>query len=231
MADFVKDGDDVFSTQLNNFASGLTTLGAGLGFTPTEITDADDDAVIFAYIIGRQSTVQSYGQDFTKYKLLARFGDGMAVLPATVPVIAAFPVSPTVTAANIEGRFRQRAAKAKSSSAYTTSKGETLNIVAPDEVFDPLTGKPTFSIYMDSGHPVLKWVKSKFQGVDIYKNDGTGTAWVKKERDLKSPWADTDDLPETGKSAVWKYKMIYIFNDKPTGEYSDEITVTVYGSV
>jgi hypothetical protein len=104
-----------------------------------------------------------------------------------------------------------------------------LRIVAPDEVFDATLGKPTFKVFMDSGHPVLKWVKGKFQGVDIYKDSGTG--WVKKERDLMSPWVDTDPLPLAGQTAVWKYKMVYVFDDKTTGTYSDEVTVTVYGNV
>ena len=229
MADFVKNDDAAFATQLADFASGLTTYGALLGFTPTEITDAGKDATLFGYLVARQSEVQAYSENFTGYKNLARYGNDTEVLPATIPVIAAFPVAPPVTAANIEDRFRKRAAKAKSSTNYTHSIGETLRIVAPEEIFDPLTGKPTFKVFMDSGSPLLKWVKGKFQGVEIWADHGQG--WQKQERDFKSPWVDHTSLPAAGQSAAWKYKMIYILNDATTGLWSDEVTVTVYGSV
>jgi hypothetical protein len=232
MADFVENDDQAFATQLNDFAFGLTpTYGGLLGFSAGEITAAENDAALFAYLVARQSEVQAYSQDFTGYKNLARYGNGTEVLPATIPVIAAFPAAPTVTAANIEDRFRKRAAKAKSSPNYTTNIGETLRIVAPEETFDPLTGKPTFKVFMDSGSPLLKWVKGKFQGVEIWADHNDGRGWQKQERDFKSPWVDHFALPAAGQSAAWKYKMIYVLNDETTGLWSDEVTVTVYGSV
>ncbi|HLG36194.1 MAG TPA: hypothetical protein VI757_15050 [Bacteroidia bacterium] len=232
MKDFVENDDPAFATQLNDFASGLTpTYGPLLGFSPLEITAAEDDAELFAYLVARQGEVQAYSEDFTGYKNLARYGSGTEVLPATIPVIGAFPVAPTVTAANIEDRFRKRAAKAKSSVNYTNSIGQTLRIVAPVEVFDPLLGKPIFKVFMDSGTPLLKWPKGKFQAVEIWADHGDGNNWRKQERDFKSPWVDHFPLPALGQSAVWKYKMIYVLNDATTGLWSDEVTVTVYGSV
>jgi len=231
MADFVERDDILFASQLDDFASGLGTYGTLLGFTAGEITAAGDAAGLFAYLVARQGEVQAYSQDFTGYKNLARYGNDTEVLPPTIPTIGAFPAAPTVTAANIEGRFRQRAAKAKSSSNYTTNIGETLRIVAPGETFDPLTGKPVFKVFMDSGSPLLKWTKGKFQGVEIWADHSDGKGWQKQERDFKSPWIDRTDLPAAGQSAVWKYKMIYVLDDETTGLWSDEVTVTVYGSV
>ena len=229
MADFVENDDQAFGTQLNSFGTGLTTYGALLGFSALEITAAQDDADLFNYIVARQNDVQPYAQEFTRYKNLARYGDGTEVLPPTIPTLAAFPAAPVVTAANIEARFRQRAAKAKSSASYTKSIGETLRIEAPEEIFDPASGKATFKIFTDNGSPLLKWKKGKFQGVEIWADHGQG--WVKQERDFQSPWVDRTALPAVGQSAAWKYKMIYIFNDETIGFWSDEATVTVYGSV
>jgi len=231
MADFVKNDDQEFATQLTDFVSGLGTYGALLGFSASEISNANKDALLFTYLVARQSEVQAYSEEFTGYKDLARYGKDMEVLPATIPVIAAFPTPPAVTAANIEGRFRQRAAKAKSSPDYTHSIGETLRIVAPVETFDPLTGKPVFKVFMDSGSPLLKWRKGKYQGVEIWADHSDGKGWQKQERDFKSPWVDHFALPAAGQSAAWKYKMIYVLDDETTGLWSDEVTVTVYGSV
>lgn len=229
MSDFVKRDDLEFSDQLRSFHSGLGIYGTTLGFSVTEIADADSDATLFTYLVQRQSDMQGFGQDLSRYKNLARYGNGEEVLGA-IPQPAAYPTPlPTVTSANIEARFRQRAAKAKSSAAYTKAIGESLKIEAPESTFDPTTGQPTFSIFVDSGHPVLKWVKGKFEGVEIWVDRGSGFA--KLERDNRSPYADTHPLPAAGQTAVWKYKMIYLFKDAPTGRWSSEVSVTVYGEV
>jgi hypothetical protein len=34
-----------------------------------------------------------------------------------------------------------------------------------------------------------------------------------------------------GQSAVWKYKLIYVYNDETIGSWSDEVAVTVVGEV
>ena len=36
-------------------------------------------------------------------------------------------------------------------------------------------------------------------------------------------------LPPQGQSAIWKYKMVYIFKNKQVATWSDEVTITVYG--
>jgi hypothetical protein len=39
------------------------------------------------------------------------------------------------------------------------------------------------------------------------------------------------NLPPQGTSATWKYKMIYLINDEPVGNWSDVVSVTVSGEV
>jgi hypothetical protein len=104
MADFVENEDQAFSNQLTAHATALGTHGTTLGFSSIEITAADDDAKLFKYILERQGEVQAFALEFTGYKNLARYGRDAEVLTG-VPVMAAFPVSPTITGANIEARF------------------------------------------------------------------------------------------------------------------------------
>jgi hypothetical protein len=105
-----------------------------------------------------------------------------------------------------------------------------LGIAAPASTFNPADGKPDFFIEFSSGgHPNLRWTKGKFDGVEIWKDSGTG--FVKLDRDMKPDYIDKTDLPKLGVAAVWKYKMIYLMDDEPIGNWSDVVSVTVHGEV
>jgi hypothetical protein len=225
--DFVKKEDAEFVQQLKDHHTALGTHGAGLGFSLPEIADAGKDSAYMEYVVGQQSQAQGFSQGYTQFKRNMRLGTNTA----TEPVFVVPGVVPPAVPVGIEQRFRDRAAKAKSSTAYDNDIGEQLKIVAPISVFDPSTGKPTFKVFLDSGHPVLKWPKKNFQGVEVWADHGDGSGWVKQERDFKSPWVDKTDLPALGQSKVWKYKMIYVLNDETIGLWSDEVTVTVHGEV
>jgi hypothetical protein len=230
MKDFAENEDLEFSNQLNTFASVLPTYSSTLGITPAEETEAQKDADFFAYVMNRQFDVQAFAEELTGYKNLARYGRGTEILPA-LPTPPTFPApAPSVVAARIEERFRKKAAKIKASPNYTDSIGQALRIVKPETPFVPADGKPKFKIIIDAGRPVIKWTKGQYQGVDIYADYGDGQGFRKAERDLSSPFVDRHNLPAAGQSAVWKYKLIYVFKDEQVGQWSDEASVTVIGT-
>jgi hypothetical protein len=236
--DFVEREDSLFGQQLTEHGNGLDTHGATVGFTPTEIGNAKDDAKLFNYLLNRQSSAQTFGQEMTDYKKLARHGNGNMVLPASIPQMAANPIPlPTVTAANIEFRFRQRAARAKAHPNYTTGIGEALKIVKPASDFNPNNGTPIFKVEMNfAGHPHLKFKKGGWQGVEIWKivapnnpNPAPDDPGFKKlERVFGHDYVDPSELPSPG-SEVWAYKMIYIYNNQQVGNWSSVTIVTVGG--
>lgn len=231
MKDFVENEDLEFSNQLNTFASVLPTYAATLGITAGEVSDAEKDAAFFSYVLARQFDVQAFAEELTGYKNLARYGRGTEILPA-LPTPPSFPApAPSVVGAKIEERFRKKAAKIKASPNYTDSIGQALRIVKPETPFVPADGKPRFKIIIDAGRPVIKWTKGQYQGVDVYADYGDGQGFRKAERDLSSPFVDRHDLPAAGQSAVWKYKLIYVFKDEQVGRWSDEASVTVVGTV
>jgi hypothetical protein len=221
--DFVEREDSKFVLQLKDFWEGLGLHGATLGFTVAEISEAEKDYKYMDFVLKKQSNSQTYSQGYTQFKKEIRKND---LTTATEPGLAA-PAAVTSVAPDVEGRFRKMAEKAKAHTAYTTAIGEVLHIVAP--VSSGTLPTPTFKIFMDSGHPLIKWVKGDSDGVEIWKDDGTG--YKKLDRDNKSPYVDKSDLPAVGQSAVWKYKMIYLLDDETTGDYSAEISVTVRGEV
>jgi hypothetical protein len=229
MATIVQRRDTDFNTQINIFCNKIDTYSALFALDAAEVTSIKRDCDFFAYTLEALNTFSTFGEGITNYKALLRFGQDSQVLPA-FPAIPALAVAPTLVAANIDERFRRLIQKIVAHQSYTTTIGEDLGIEKPKTVFDPQTGKPVFKIIFSSGgQPQLVWKKGQFQGVEIWKS--TGAAFTKLDRDMKPDFIDKADLPAAGTSAVWKYKMIYLFNDETVGSWSDEVVVTVYGNV
>jgi len=228
--DWLENEDLKFVLQMDNFATKLPTYAVTLGLLPADVAanKADSDFVRFA-ILGK-TRADEYKQDWTKLKDQVRYGIGGNVL-GPFPLAVDVTTPPPAVAVGVEERFRALVKRIKAHPNYTKGIGETLGIEAPVSSTDPILGKPTFKIYIDSSHPVLKWVKGAFQGVEIWADHADGKGWVKQERDFHSPYADKHPLPAVGTSAVWKYKMIYLIKDETIGEWSGDTTVTVYGSV
>ena len=224
--DFVEKEDKEFSTQLKTFSDGVNSAtapnGATVGLSTGEIAAAKKDADYFKYALDQQDKAKGFSQSFTKYKNDLRKGSDVAIvepvfdMPATVP--------PAVDA-GVEDRFRKVVAKVKKSGSYTKGMGEAWHIEAPE--FTEELGIPQFTVELAAGHPLLKWPKKTADAIQIWKDDGTGFRFL--DRDMKSPFVDKEDLPAAGQSKIWKYKIIYIINDEPVGDYSAVIEVTVKG--
>lgn len=228
MAVNIEKNDMAFNTQLKNFASKIGTYGPTLGLTAAEIAAIKTDSVAFDYVLTNQVSTQTFAQNYTSFKNLLRKGGEQSL--GSLPVLAAFATAPAMPAANIDIRFRSTLQRITRHVAYTTAMGEDLGIEAPMATFAATNGKPSFFIEFSSGgYPNLRWVKGKFDGVEIWKDDGRG--FIKLDRDMKPDYIDKSSLPTLGASAVWKYKMIYIHNDEITGQWSDVANVTVHGEV
>jgi hypothetical protein len=232
MATFIAKDETAFSLQLNTFADKIDQYKAALGIAQAKVDSVKADRNIYDFILGLNDQVQTYAQGFTSYKKLLRFGNDNEVLGA-VPVLT-FPVPPfpPLVAANIDKRFRDLVQDCAASPNFNDTIGQDLGIVAPFVPFDPATGKPVFTIELSTGgYPLLKWKKIKFQGVEIWKDAGDGAGWKKHDRDMRPDYIDKSNLPPVGISKVWKYKMIYLVDDEVVGNWSDELSVTVYGEV
>jgi hypothetical protein len=230
MSDFVKNEDAEFVTQINTFAEVLnrtaTPNGSTVDFSAAEIAEAVKDAKHVLYVHQQVDKSKGFAQSFTKYKNDLRYG---SVNPVTEPVFELPATVPPAVTAGVEDRFRQRAARIKAHGNYTPGFGEELKIVAAAVSVE--LGLPEFTVVMTAGHPVIKWKKKQSHGVQIWKDRGDDKGFVLVDTDLKSPWADKDELPEQGKTAIWQYKLIYIIDGEPVGSYSPPVTVTVHGEV
>ena len=223
---FIQVNDVLFGLQLLNFFKKLEKYGALLGFTGDEIAAIKKDWTSWNYCLEVDNSIQKFAKDYTKFKYLLRKGNKDEVIQG-FPSLPDVPDPAAVVPANIQLRFRQAAGKAKTSPNYTKAIGAELGIEAPQTPFDPQLGKPILKIKMNVGRPTLSYVKKEYKGLVIYKDEGDGYSILGTA--FKSKYEDTSSLPEPGKSAIWKYKAVYVWDGKETGHWSDEITVVVKG--
>ena len=229
--DWLEPEDLKFALQISKFSEKIGPYAILFGLSPGNLGAIANDAAFAQFVIvGCQDAIK-YKKAWIELKDQVRYGTGGLVtsdFPA--PVNVATP--PTSVNPGVQERFRAVVKSVKASPNYTIGIGEVLGIEAENSsVTDPNLAQPTFTIFMDSGHPVLKWVKGSFDGVEIWADYGDGKNWIKLERDFKSPYADTHPLPALGVTAIWKYKMIYVKDDSTIGLWSLDVAVSVYGSV
>jgi len=232
MATFIAKDEESFMIQLNTFADKIDQYKLTLDIAQAKVDSVKADREMFTFILPLNNQVQTYAQGFTGYKKLLRFGNNNEVLGAVPVLNFPPPPFPALVAANIDTRFRDLVQDCAGSPNFNDTIGQDLGIVAPVVPFDPTTGTPVFSIELSTGgYPNLKWKKGKFQGVEIWKDSGDAQGFKKLDRDMRPDYIDKSNLPPVGTSKVWKYKMIYLLDDEVAGNWSDELTVTVYGEV
>jgi len=246
--DFIEREDTELGEQLSTHGEGMDTYGTILGFSAAEITEAKNDAKLWKYFLSLQDQNQAHGLSLSALKTLLRKGNGTQTLPATLPDPPANPTPlPTITAADIEGRFRIRANRAKAHPAYTEVIGKALRIVGASSTFDPNDGQPLIKIgFSVGGHPHLKIKKGGWQGVEYWKLvlkehstaptvpgapavDPNDARFVKLERVFGADYVDPSELPSGGKSEIWVYKAIYLHKNAPVGMPSQLAVITVGG--
>ncbi len=228
MATFIEKTDPAFNLQLKNFANKISNYSAALGLTAAEVTAIKADSAAFDYILSNQLAIQTFAQNYTTFKSQLRNGSGLTL--GGLPAQPVFPAAPPMPGVNTESRLRNLLQRITHSTAYTTAMGQDLGIEASASIFNPAEGKPQFYIKFSSGgYPNLRWTRGKFQGVEIWKDSGTG--FTKLDRDMRPDYTDKTNLPAAGATAVWKYKMIYLLKDEVIGNWSDVVSVTVHGEV
>ncbi len=227
MGTFIDNNDLAFSKQLKNFASKLVTYKTVLGITDAELVEAAADALFYDYVLQTDMEVETFAHNYKNYKNTARYGSKNTTTLGALPTLTAFVAPPTTVGGNIQSRFSQKAAKAKTSPNYTEAIGKDLDIEAAATTFNPTAGKPTFTLNLNANHPEIHFIKGKYNGVAIYKDAGDGYHFIDKA--FYAVYIDKSALPAAGKSAIWKYKLIYLYHDAETGSMSDEASIAMVG--
>lgn len=229
MKSFIETTDEKFDGQLVNYTTKLPNYAGVLDIHADTIASLTADSHFFSYARQAQLTAATFALNITAFKALARGGNGNEVI-TVFPAIPDFGIAPPVVAANVQQRFSNHAQILKLHANYTEAIGKDLGIVGAASTFNPAIGKPIFTIELSNGgYPHLKWTKAGFDGVEIWKNMGSG--FMLLDKISKSDMVDKNDLPAHGSSAIWAYRMIYIYKDQRVSYWSDDVNVTVIGSL
>lgn len=198
-----------------------------------KVAAVKNDKQVFVEVFGQLLIFRDFAESFTNYKNLFRYGNGDEVLgnfPPSPVINPPLPPLPVVTA-NCQKRFAELIQDCVKSSNYTVAIGEDLGIEAPVTPFNPADGQPVIKkLYSTGGLPGFSWKKGKYQGIEVWINTGAG--WKYLDKDFNPDFVDKQTpLPPAGTSAVWKYKAIYLFKGEQAGQWSEELSITVYGAV
>jgi len=222
----IPKSDVAFNILLKNIANKISKY-ASFGITEKDIATLKADAEAFDYVLNSQNTVQSFAHSYTAFKNSLRKGGDE--YDATLPSVPVLPPAPLMPVPGVDTRLRNIIQRIVNHSDYTSAIGEDLGIEGGIEVLAAIEAKPKFSIKLaTNGYPNIRWLKGKFHGVEIWKDEGRGFA--KLDRDFKPRFFDKSLLPPRGSKAVWKYKMIYLLNGQPIGSWSDVVSVIVQGN-
>jgi hypothetical protein len=228
METFIEREDPKFALQLNNFCETIDTYKVLLGLDNDKVNALKQSSALAVFIITFNGIIQTFAEGFTAYKNLMRYGEGNQVLgPIPVPPVLSVD-APDVTNANVQKQFAEMIQDCVRSSNFTRSIGEQLGIVKPISDFNAEAGQPIIKTKLaEGGHPLLHVKKGGYEGYILYKS--TGGSFVKVDKILHPDYLDHDPLPAPGERAVWRYKAIYLYKDKPAGSESAVVDVQVFG--
>lgn len=130
--------------------------------------------------------------------------------------------------AGVAVRFTTMVNRIKAHQNYTTAIGQNLGIeLSVAAKVDLDNAKPILKIASRGGKVEIDWKKLGFHGIIIEKDSGSGFQVL--DKDLRPSFTDNSPLPAPGESAVWKYRAMYLYADKPVGSWSDIVTISVAG--
>ena len=228
MATYIEKTDINFCTQLSSFAYTIDKYSGLFNISAENVTKIKNNSLAYEYLVDNQRAIKAFYKSYSAFKSVVRFG-GKKTL-GDYPALPVFTAPPPIPDKNIEKFFRKLIQQIVNHNNYTKSIGKDMGIEAPVSVFVPQDGKPKFKIKISTeGHPMLCWKKGKYHGVEIWKNTGSG--YFKLDRNNSPNYIDKSKLPELDTSAIWKYKMVYVYKDEIVGSFSDEKSIFVGGVI
>ena len=187
---------------LNNLKTEITTNGATLGFTPTEIADIVALSTSSIGLIDAHSTAQTAAKAAKAAKDTGVFSN--------------------------DKKLRAYIKRGKTNSNYTTKLGQQLRIIGEDPIIDYSTYKPTIKATVMPGRVQIDFIKDGLTGVNVYTRLKGETVWVKLAYDSFSPYEDNRRLSDARTPEHREYMAIGVLHDEEITQQSD-IIEAVFG--
>jgi hypothetical protein len=205
MSDFLPNNQGSLYTWAGNFSTKIGILGAGLGYSPGEITAMQTEC----------TAVQGALDDKATAKATAK---------------AATALADVIIRDNVS-LLRGNASGIKETTTYTDANGIDLGIVGAASTFDPATyvavitdleinmpGQVTLSFSAAGG---------AIEGVNVYYRLQGSAAWIYCNRDTASPYVHIQPLAVPGQPEIREYRIRAVMKDVEIGGYSGTSQITV----
>ena len=211
---------------LTNYRGKISLHGPTCVLTAGEIADTIADIDFLIWVLGTWNrAIQKDAEEATDYKDSIEDGDGPSV---PVPAASTFSSPPAVRPPGVLNRLFNQVARIKKAAGYTTPIGTDLGIIGAEDTAE---------------HPVPLFKLKKVQGltneavqVDFIKYDHPGV-WIECRRnngpweplgaDLFAPYLDDRPLLVAGQAEVREYRLRWFDGNKPTGDWSPVMKITV----
>ncbi len=218
--------------QINKFCQSVPDYATLLGLTPAKVALLIATNPLLQFVLSMNPELLKTSHSFTSFKTLLLHGNKNEVLGA-IPLLPVYPaILPTVTIANVRGLFSEIVQECIKSPKFTENIGIILGIIdlAPEP--KPDEGTAVLAIKLASGgHPLLHVPKGIYQGYEVWRDKGDGKGYIRIATSLYADYLDASELPPVNVSQHWKYKAINIYKGEPTGNWSVEVGVIVYGVI
>ena len=229
-SDYLQRNDGAFRDQLNLFKNNIASYAANLSVTPAQIAAQSADADYFDHVLTSLGRMQTHSQQWTTWKGLVRDGGSPPVTGA--PVVPALPGNVPVVPFGIETRFRALAKQIKAHGSYNPAIGQALGIEGPDAApVDLATVQPLLDVEFSGNRVEVGWGwqgnAAELDMIEIQVDRGDAKGFTLLAFDTTPGYVDTAPLPAV--PTKWKYKAIYRVGDQQTGQWSQEVSITVGG--
>jgi hypothetical protein len=128
---------------------------------------------------------------------------------------------------NAENHVRALTRRIKAHPAYTEAIGNLLGVIGAENTVDLSSLKPLLNgTDQTDGVVLLKYLKSKSDGVNIYCQRENDAGFVFLARNSAPSYLDSRPLLVAGKPELRRYTAVYVLNDTEIGHFSDELVVS-----
>ncbi len=211
---------------LQNFALKFALYVGTAGITAGDVTQVNNWLATYQWMLNRKEQIATVSQDLTAWFNI--YSDGPEGTPLgpfpTAPVYPAVPPLFTPTA-GMWVQLVRLVERTRNSAGFTEAMAEDLGVVPGST--PPALGDPTFiAIALPNNEVRIEWVKGSATGVIIESQRADETTWTVLGSDTTSPFTDSRPALVAGQPEVRRYRLRYLVNDVPVGNYSAIVSVT-----
>ena len=226
----IADNEIGLCTELDTFCREYPNYKDILNIDTVVISDLIKTNAVVQMVTVQNSKVQLGANTFTAFKNLLLRGNASDTIGG-YPTLVTYPtVMPPICAENVEAQLRHVIQLIVATGKLTEEMGIALGIVKLINLSDLTLGTPDLSVKKSSGgHPEVHCTMGDYDDYEIWKDSGTGFALLTVSS--KPKFSDITVLPAAGAHALWIYKTIYRYKNIQIGNWSQAVSIAVYGTV